>query len=77
MTHRAVADTIINGIPTVIVLAACDACKANFKFSIPESEWLAWKSGQTIQAAIPSLPEDDREVLISGTCGKCFDELFA
>lgn len=74
--YRAVADTMRNGEPVVIVDATCDSCKAPFRFSIPEKQWLAWTSGQTIQRAIPSLSADERELLISGTCGNCFDALF-
>lgn len=33
-----------------------------------------WASGVHIQNALPELSADDREILISGSCGKCFDE---
>jgi hypothetical protein len=67
-----------NGIPVVVVRANCDICKGAFTFTIPETEWLGWtQGGEHIQNAIKSLSADDRELFISGTCGKCFDALFA
>ena len=32
--------------------------------------------GELIQEALPELSADQRELLISGTCPKCWDELF-
>jgi hypothetical protein len=35
-----------------------------------------FKSGSFASACFPSLSADQREFLISGICGKCWDELF-
>ena len=35
-----------------------------------------WLAGAHIQRAYKSLTADERELLISGTCGPCFDSLF-
>ena len=35
-----------------------------------------WIEGKLIQDALPYLDADEREILISKTCGDCFDELF-
>jgi hypothetical protein len=32
--------------------------------------------GVLIQNALPNVNEDQREFLISGICGKCFDKMF-
>lgn len=34
-----------------------------------------WRNGERIQNVFPEI--DDREIMISQTCTKCFDELFA
>ena len=34
------------------------------------------ENGALIQDAMPYLSADDRELLISGTCGACFDKMF-
>ena len=36
----------------------------------------AWQNGELIQNALPELSADQRELLISGTCGKCWDKMF-
>lgn len=35
-----------------------------------------WKTGTLIQRAMPNLSADQRELLISHTCGKCWDRMF-
>lgn len=37
----------------------------------------AWQNGELIQNALPYLTADEREMLISRTCGTCWDEMFA
>jgi len=34
-----------------------------------------WKRGELIQNVFPEI--EDREIMISGICGECFDKLFA
>lgn len=41
------------------------------------ADFKEWESGQPIQSVAPYLSEDERELLISGVCGKCFDDMFA
>lgn len=77
MSHVAVAEAYNSQhVWCVVVHAKCDTCQRTFRFDIPETEWLAWTSGELIHRAITSLPDAEREVLISGTCGPCFDKLF-
>ena len=35
-----------------------------------------WRDGYKIQDAMPDLTPGQRELIISGTCEKCFDEMF-
>lgn len=45
---------------------------------IPADELFAYRQGsKTIQRAMPSLSDDDREFLISGVCTEAFDEAFS
>ena len=37
----------------------------------------SWQNGALIQDAMPYLSADEREILISGICGECFDNMFA
>lgn len=54
----------------------CWRCRNTFHVPIPDEAWEAWKGGQFIQRAWPQGTADQRELLISGTCGKCYDEMF-
>ena len=36
----------------------------------------SWIGGELIQNAMPYLSADEREILISGVCGTCFDNMF-
>lgn len=53
----------------------CIRCKTKQDITIPTDDALALPT-HLIQDAIPSLSVDDRELLISGICGPCFDSLF-
>jgi len=53
----------------------CNICKQAFHLIMNSKGYREWKSGKKhIQAAMPELEE--REILISGNCNKCFDKLF-
>jgi hypothetical protein len=43
---------------------------------VKKTDLQAWKNGEYIQNAMPYLNVDERELLISGTCGPCFDNMF-
>ena len=60
-----------------IIFAVCTDCGQHKLFSVLTAHYDAWINGQVIQAALPEVSVDDRELLISGTCGPCFDKLFA
>lgn len=76
MSLRPIDERMKDGVYCVVVDAECDTCHAKKTFYIPETEWLAWTGGGLIQNVMPSFPKEERELLISGTCGPCFDALF-
>lgn len=51
----------------------CRWCKRIAVFQAPEKGLIEWQQGKLIQEAMPSLSADERELLISQTCPKCFD----
>jgi|JI10StandDraft_1071094.scaffolds.fasta_scaffold620408_3 hypothetical protein len=61
---------------TITIEATCGMCQQTKTLTLPASGWIAYKSGVLIQRALPSVSEGDRELLISQTCGPCFDKLF-
>ena len=54
----------------------CRVCKNQVEMKVHIEDVTAWENGELIQNAMPYLTPDEREVLISGTCGPCFDMLF-
>ena len=56
--------------------ATCLKCGRWFKLPVTKEQFERWRSGELIQNAMPDLPKEDRELLVSGTCGKCWKEMF-
>ena len=56
---------------------ACWKCDVVTDVPVLNSEFEAWQNGELIQNAMPDLNNDDREMLISKICPKCWDEMFA
>lgn len=55
-------------------MVTCRWCKTTFTLSIDPQDLADWKCGhKLIQHALPYLSKDERELLVSGTCGKCWD----
>jgi hypothetical protein len=52
-------------------------CGKTFTLPVTEGEYKNWKDGMLIQDAMPSLTQDDRELLISGTCPECSQAMMA
>ena len=55
----------------------CRMCDSVNFVSVVESDFKSWKQGQVIQSALPYLDADKREILISQTCGTCFEAMFS
>lgn len=63
---------------TIILRIRCVSCQEIQTVVLPFEGYRDWKQGRKlIQQALPDVAADIRELLISKTCGKCFDELFA
>ena len=54
----------------------CHHCETSQRVSVNYADVQAWKDGALIQDALPYLNADQRELLISKTCGPCFDKMF-
>lgn len=61
----------------MIIQVKCIMCKELTQIQIPESNWKRYIAGENIQDCLDFLSADLRELMISKTCGKCFDKLFA
>lgn len=53
----------------------CIACHACHTLTAQTQDYQDWCGGKLIQTAMPYLTADEREFLISGICGECYDAL--
>lgn len=63
---------------TVTTLAVnCVSCKGEKEVQVQQRDLEAYQEGAHVQHAFPYLSTGDRELLVSGICGDCFDKIFA
>lgn len=55
----------------------CMVCGQKSKLTVDEAGYLAWRAGALIQRAFPGMPKDQREQLMTGTHGECWDKMFS
>ena len=60
----------------VTVVVGCIKCAEPQHITVGQADLDTWQSGTNIQNAMPYLSADDREILISGICGECFDKIY-
>lgn len=58
------------------MLVTCQICQRARHVGCTREQFEEWKAGALIQKVMPQVPPDERELLISGTCGECFDRMF-
>ena len=61
---------------TAVVAVPCRLCDTVHDLTVNVEGYVNWQAGEFIQDALPELSCDERELLISGACGACFDKLF-
>jgi hypothetical protein len=63
--------------PTLHIVATCRHCESKTDIEVTTKGFNNWRyEGVLIQRALPELSINQRELLISGTCGPCFDKMF-
>ena len=60
----------------VSVVTSCPFCGHAHEVEVNEADYWDWQDGVLAQDAFPYLSADEREMLISGICPKCWDEMF-
>ena len=66
-----------DGMDTLTLTITCILCGEDKIIKLTNKEYIDYfMNNMKIQYAMPNQPADIRELCISGTCGKCFDELF-
>ena len=59
------------------IITECPWCGEEHEVEVPFEGYLAWQNGELIQVAMPQLSADEREMLISGICPKCWEKAFS
>lgn len=54
----------------------CLVCNKTGELTIEAESFEKWQSGTFIQDAFPELSADQREMLMTGIHGKCWDQMF-
>ena len=62
--------------PNVDVVVCCPVCEESQTIAMPTEAHSRWCAGEFIQDAWPEGSEDEREALLSGTCGECWERIF-
>lgn len=61
----------------ILIQKVCRECCKTVKMSVDPEGVRQYNEGEKVQDAFPYLTADEREILISGICGECFDKMFA
>ena len=56
---------------------SCEYCGEKQIIEADDVDVCRWQGGELIQDALPYLDATQRELLISRTCGTCWDELWS
>ncbi len=60
----------------VVVSGKCLQCEAAVALQMPLAGLIDWSMGALIQDALPALPPESREWLITGICWECWEANF-
>lgn len=60
-----------------MIVIACRTCGEDRVIDCTDEQYVAWKENHMlIQNAMPDVPKEQRELLLSGICGACFNRMF-
>ena len=60
----------------IAIEVRCPFCGHVSVLGVNKEDYLAWGSGELAQNCFPYLDASEREILISGLCFKCQDDIF-
>ena len=60
---------------TCNVECRCPMCGKAYTIVVPHEGFIKWRNGDRIQECMPRLSSEDREALMSGICGECWDKM--
>lgn len=60
----------------VTIITTCPFCGHANEIAVNEADYWDWQDGALVQNAFPYLTADEREMLVSGICPKCWAQTF-
>ena len=61
----------------ITIAVQCQRCGSIIELEVREEDFNRWNNGGLAQDCFPYLDAGQRELLISGICDDCFNEMFA
>lgn len=58
------------------IMVTCRDCKKDYTLPATDEQIIRYNNGAYVQTAFRHLNADQRELIVSGTCGECFDKMF-
>lgn len=59
----------------VVVTPPCPVCRDRGEVTVSADGLASWMAGELIQVALPDLTAEQRELMITGTHGWCWDKM--
>lgn len=60
----------------IFIESECPFCHKTNEIKVRMDDFFRWQEGELAQNAFPYLSADEREMLISGVCPKCWAKTF-
>lgn len=51
-------------------------CGKSYTVTVPHEGFIKWRNGSRIQECMPNLSSEDREALMTGICGDCWERMY-
>jgi hypothetical protein len=61
---------------TVDLHITCLTCREPFTLNVSTNAYICWANGESVQVVFPEIPREERELLVSATCAKCWCDIF-
>lgn len=58
------------------LLVTCPICGKEVEIEVKSEDYFYWQQGAVIQDAMPYLTPQEREMLISGVCPTCWEDMW-
>lgn len=59
----------------ITLIVRCTGCGEGTAFTLSTKDVSSWQEGANIQDVWPEMSREHREMLVSGTCTPCWEEL--